>query len=514
MNQISNLLLILGLILTLSVRSQNQPKPIRPLSEYDKQLIMQNIANTPDWDRINHLLMLMSNFPTSSDVHEQQINAILEQNRYTLNGLVVMQEEVNWQQFLTNLEYRKKFGHDQIPTKQSIAEAEDRQIHGKAPLPTPQEKMINQMSEALKEAELKHNEVIKGDYYKSNEYLNDVTHYVDAKKYIQEMLEGKRKLLVRDAYYVAEASYGNLQLSHDEYNQLIKANTDFIKQWLIENKYDINNPELVHFGIQKFISDTLFITVNGKKTGHMPYYYDYIDFKADNDKRNYFVTKTLATGTGQCHTFPVMYMIHAEALGVESFIAYNPQHSFIRYKNNKGATINYETTVDRLMTDPFYSQTLPVMAKALKNQLYIQNLTRKQVVASVLYDLAANHIREHWTGDRTFIKECMSIAKPYFPDKGYVSITESYLRQRFYADDINAMVQAKGIKQASEMEKYPEIVKAYQEFYAYMDKVAALGVQEFPEQEELRMAEYMDKKGRLQVARGIKAKDKRSLFIN
>ena len=35
-----------------------------------------------------------------------------------------------------------------------------------------------------------------------------------------------------------------------------------------------------------------------------------------------------------------------------------------------------------------------------------------------------------------------------------------------------------------------------------------------PEQEELRMAQYMDKKGRLQVAKGINSKDKRSLFIN
>ena len=84
----------------------------------------------------------------------------------------------------------------------------------------------------------------------------------------------------------------------------------------------------------------------------------------------------------------------------------------------------------------------------------------------------------------------------------------------FYADDINAMVQANGIKNVSELEKYPNIVKAYQNYYAYMQKVSELGIQEFPEAEELRMLEYADKKGRLQIAKKINAKEKKSLFIN
>lgn len=452
--------------------------------------------------------------PAAASHYQSQIDAILEQNRHNLSGAVVMQEENMWEAYWNNIEHRQKFNQPSPPTQQSIAEAEDRQIHGKAPLPTRIERMQQEMVEALKEAEQRSNQNKEANYYNSPEYLNDVPQYVDAKTYIKEMLEEKRRLLVKDAYYMAEASYGRLQLTHEEFDQLIQSNAHFIREWLKQNKYDVRNPEMLHFGIQKFMSDTLYILVNGKRQGHLPYYYDYIDAKAKDDKRNYFVTKTLATGTGQCHTFPVLYMIFAEALGVEAYIAYNPQHSFIRYKNNNGTVINYETTVDRFPGDAFYSQSMPVMAKAQKNKLYIHSLVKKQVVASVLYDLAANFIREHWTADRIFVKECMSIAKPYFPDQAYVSITESYLRQRFYADDINAIVQAKGIKNASEVEKYPELVKAYNDYYTYMDKISALGIQEFPEEEELRMLEYLDKKGRLQIAKGIKAKEKRSLFIN
>ena len=36
-----------------------------------------------------------------------------------------------------------------------------------------------------------------------------------------------------------------------------------------------------------------------KKTTHLPFIYDYDDYKGENDFRNFFITKTFATGTGQ-----------------------------------------------------------------------------------------------------------------------------------------------------------------------------------------------------------------------
>jgi hypothetical protein len=46
-----------------------------------------------------------------------------------------------------------------------------------------------------------------------------------------------------------------------------------------------------------------------------------------------------------------------------------------------------------------------------------------------------------------------------------------------------------------------------------MEKVNNLGIQDFPESEELRMMEYADKKGRLQTAKKINSKEKKTLFI-
>jgi len=430
--------------------------------------------------------------PNLNDIHNQQSQQIQQQNRQLMI----------------------QFGHTPPPTQAEIKAAQQRHIQGKAPEPTLKDAVIKDMTQILIEAEKKNKELNETDYYQSAEYLTDQLNYIAAKDFIKDMLNGKQSLSIKDAYFKSESAYGNLLLTYAEYNKLIQSNASFIKQWLIENKYNINNNEALQFGIQKFMSDTLYIHNNGELNGHMPYYYDYIDFTAKNDRRNYFVTKTLATGTGQCHTFPVTYLILAEALGVDANLAYNPRHSFIRYKNNKGITINYETTVDRFLADAFYLQTLPVMAKAQKNKLYVFSLTKKQVVASVLYDMAANFAREHWIADKAFITECMAIAKPYFPNQEYVNGTESYLNKIMYAQTLNTLVKEKGITNAAEIEKYPDVLAAYNNYYNYMEKISNLGIQDFPESEELRMMAYADKKGRLQLAKNLNSKTKRTLFIN
>lgn len=406
-----------------------------------------------------------------------------------------------------------QFGHTPPPTQADIAAAQQRQLNGKPPIPTLKEKVLQDMTALLKEAEQKSNAHRETDYYNSPDYLNDQPNYITAKNGIKDMLEGKRPLSIKEAYFMAEYAFGRLLLTHDEYNKLIASNAHFIKQWLQEKGYNLADPEALHFGIQKFMSDTLYIHIDGKPIGHMPYYYDYIDYKAKDDLRNYFVTKTLATGTGQCHTFPVTYLILAEALGVEAHMAYNPMHSFIRYKNNKGATLNYETTVDRFLGDAFYLQTLPIMANAQKNKIYAHSIGKKQLIATVLYELASNFIREHWLADKKFVTECMQIAKPHFPKQTYISNRESGLRKQLYADTINEMIQQRGINNADEIQKHPDILKAFNEYYAYMDMANKLGIQDMPEAEELRMMEYYDKKGRLQIAKKINAKEKRTLFI-
>lgn len=361
----------------------------------------------------------------------------------------------------------------------------------------------------------------KMEYYQSQKYLSDLTPFNNVKDMLKDMLSGKSTLSIKDAYYHVELAYGNLHLTYDEYSKIIDANAKFIKLWLTEQGYDLNNPEALHYGIQRLMNDTLKLAhtkiddpFSGKfTTTHIPYYYDYDDYTAKNDKRNYFVTKTLATGTGQCHTLPITYLILAEALGVEAYLSYNPQHSFIRFKNNKGVMVNYETTVGQFMTDQFYLETLPVMAKAKRNNLYLQTLTKEQVIATTLIDLAANFTFKHWLGNTSFIEDCLETANQQFPEMEYINTRSHYLHRKLYAYEINNKIQKKGLNGLDEIPNDPEALKVYQAYQAYMDRVNQLGFQDFPEQEYMRMMEYHDIKGKLQAAKKIDAKTKKSLFL-
>lgn len=379
---------------------------------------------------------------------------------------------------------------------------------------TPQAEMEKEMVELLKESQYANSITNEKDYYNSDYFKKDLSGYIKAKEVIKEMLSNQQSLSIKDAFYFSEAAFGNLHLSYQEYNNIIKANTDFIRQWLKENGYNPSDQEALHLGIQKFMSDTLYITVDGKRQGHIPYYYDYIDALSGKDRRNYFVTKTIATGSGQCHTFPITYLILAEALGVNANLAYNPLHSFIRFKNNQGTVINYETTVDKFLPNSFYIETLPVMAEAQRNSLYVTELNKKQVIASVLFDLAVNFIEEHWLHDKTFIVDCINTAEPYFPNQGFINTANNYLHKRLYADHFNTKIQENGIKNLNDIAKYPDVLKAYKNYYGYMESVSKLGIQDFPETEYLKLLAHYDHQGKLQAAKKINAKSKKSLFTN
>jgi hypothetical protein len=479
----------------------------RALDQLDQQQVLKNMSNSAVSDRIQELERMKASFPFTS--WDEQIEEYYETYAYTLKGLDVYEKE---ERARIQVQNRQFVNH--APSQEEIAAIQQRQLSGQPPVLSPREKIHKDMSMLLAEAASRQAMVGEADYYRSPVYLEDLPNYDKAKNILAAMLSGSRPLSIKDAYYVAEAAYGKLHLSYAEYNALVQSNGQFIRQWLMENSYDANDPEALHLGIQKFLSDTLYIHVKGEINGHAPYYYDYIDNTAYEDRRNYFVTKTLATGSGQCHTLPVLYLILAEALGAKAYLAYNPVHSFIRYRNNKGTVLNYETTIDRFLPDAFYLETLPIMARAQQHGAYINLLETQQVVASVVLDLGVSFVREHWLADHTFIKDCLKLAQAYFPGKVYINTAQHYVQRRLYAEVFQQRVQEKGITDLAYIDRYPDVMEAYKEYYNYMEKISELGIQEFPESEYRQLLDYHDQKGRFQQAQKIQAKTKKSLFID
>lgn len=302
---------------------------VRPLSKKDKQQIMKNIANSEDWDRLNQLRMMQSNFPSPSI--EQQINEIYEQYRFTLIGFEVQKEEQAWQMEQQQKQLRQQMGINAPPTQADIDEAMKNQLNGKPPALTEDQKQRKEVADILNEINSESNNTrFDMSYYKSFDFLNKSKSFTDAFNSLNNMLTGKTPLSISKSYLTIENAYGNTYLTEKEYNNLINQSAKFIRQWLIKNGLNPAKNEDLHYGIQKFMRDTLTISIKQpenklpKTITHYPFSYDYVDFKAEKDYRNYFITKCLATGTGQCNSLPATYLAIAEKLGAKTYLSFAP----------------------------------------------------------------------------------------------------------------------------------------------------------------------------------------------
>ena len=378
-----------------------------------------------------------------------------------------------------------------------------------------------QMLDYLNDIKSTNNQVQKSGIYNTSQYKTDLSNYQNTFDKLKDMLEGKTPLSIADAIYVEEAAFGGVHMSYKEYKEEIARCAAFIKQYMLENGLNPNNPESVHLAIQKFMGDVLTIKNNKPDhfnhiqipNSHKPYSYDYIDYKAEEDLHNYFLTKTLATGTGQCNTLPRVYLVLAEALGVNANLTFIHQHSFIKYKNSTGTTENYEPTIDWHMSDNDYTEDLPVSTLAIKNKMYLHPLTKKQIVANMIIDLAYNFHREHWVDDGKFMNECVDYGMQYF-DNGEGHREGMLLKNLVLASQLDRILLKYNISDLNDVDKTPEAAQAYAAFRNSSDKIKKLGIQDYPDDVYNAMLLKHDSRGKLQKANGVDTKSKKSLFFN
>lgn len=291
---------------------------------------------------------------------------------------------------------------------------------------------INPQKQALSEYQLeiirekeKHllevmNEIRREEYKRSNATPIDNTailaDYKKAFQQINNMLAGKSKLSLIDALYATESAYGNPYMNQTEFKGNFQQSATFIKRWLKQQNMPLS-PENLHYAVQRFMSDTLKIniTLADKTQGtqtitHLPFKYDYEDYDGKQDYRNYYSTKCLATGTGQCNSLPEVYLGLCESLGLRAYLTFAPFHSFIKYKDKNGKIANYEPTSNWDLPDKWYQENLGVNRKAKENGIYLDTLNKKQTVANCLVDMAIAYMRKTSNPDTNFVKQCLSTA--------------------------------------------------------------------------------------------------------
>lgn len=355
------------------------------------------------------------------------------------------------------------------------------------------------------------------NYYQSGNFKTLSGSYQDAFQKLNTMLSGQQPLSVKDAYYHIESAYGEPYLTKEEYDQNIKQSADFIRTWLSQNGYNPANSDHLHLGIQQFMKNELTITekrpdsdLPPKKTTHLPFFYDYADFKGEGDFRNYFVTKVFATGGGQCNGLPVVYLVLAEALGLKTYLTFAPQHSFIKYRKKDGTLHNYEPTSGWNIADQWYIDNMFISKEAQLNKIYFDTLNNKQVVANCLIDLSFGYMQKFSLGDGNFSLSCLEAAQPYFP-KGN-NIYYYFMRSEIVGRMLSRTLAYYKIS-IDQVEKYPDAAKLYKMLLENEAAIQKLGYVKMPETTYQKLMEEHEFKGRLQEQQNINGKEKHDLFI-
>lgn len=327
---------------------------------------------------------------------------------------------------------------------------------------------------------------------------------------LQNMLDGKQKLSIARSYYLMESSWGNCYLTHEEYNKIISNSTTFIKTWLVEKGLDTNSNLVLNYGICMFFNDSLYLK---NKEEHIPLGYDYIDFKAQEDFRNTFVTKALATGWGQCNTLPAIYVILAERLGAKAWISYAPYHSFIKFTDDKGIMQNYDPASHMHITDQLYQDYLFISSDAEKNRIYLDTLSKKQTIASCLIDLSYMYLLKTNFSDMTTAEEWIDYALQYFHNKE-ANLQAWFIKSNIIVNQLNQEMRKYGITDIKLVSQIKELEPLYQKYIAAEEKIKELGYRDIPQEQYALMMEHYKKKEVEQLDNGINAKEKKDLFLN
>jgi hypothetical protein len=282
---------------------------------------------------------------------------------------------------------------------------------------------------------------------------------------------------LKDAVYIVENAFYNNRLSKASFDSAVSRKAALVRKILRQQGLNAKNNLAVNYGIQQLYSP--------ESSNPLSYRFD--DFLGKEDYTNTFVTKLLATGKGQCHSMPMLYMILAEQLGAKAYVSFSPQHMFIRFKDDHGSLYNFETTSGHVVSNAWITQTGFITARALQNHTYFDTLSSPRLYAQILVDLLLGYMKKYpYDGfAETIRQKIISID----PDNLTALIIATNISRQIAEQELAAV----GYPPEKDLIDYPAAFTAYNNFKALYGKIDNTGYQEMPPEEYQRWLQSIEK---------------------
>ena len=324
---------------------------------------------------------------------------------------------------------------------------------------------------------------------------NGTENYRKSAKLLNDMLNGAVPMNLRDAVFSVENAYFGGTLEYNKYTKAIQEMISTAKLKTQQDGYDWNNPLTRNVMLFRVMADTLKIKQPSKENTitSYPLRYDFDDFWGKNDWSKMFVSKLLSTKTGQCHSMPLLYLIMCEATNTNANIAYSPMHSYIKFKDSNNEWHNLELTNGHIVTDAYIVGSGYISAEALKNKIYMQPQSKKQIIQECLADLVMGYVFKY--GYDEFTKQNISSILKHDPNYMQALLIKSnYETARFMY-----VVEQMGKQPLDSIKAHnPRAYKLYEERNKIYKQVDDLGYRDMPADAYQDWLKSMDKESQKQ----------------
>lgn len=234
----------------------------------------------------------------------------------------------------------------------------------------------------------------------------DNPYYNSAYCEIVSMLDNKIPLNYKRAVFLLEWAYSQGTLDYNAFCSEIAEISAKLKQFVKEKgveQYKTSG----NFALFEFF------TKPNSMNGNKPFTYDFDDFNGQKDYRKTFVTKLLKTHKGQCRSLPVLYKILAEETKTEAFLAFAPNHLYIKHLGEDNKWVNVELTNGHFASDAYIISSMGISAEAIRNRIYMDALDLSQSIAYCLTELSMGYQKLY--GYDNFVLLCCNKTLEYFP---------------------------------------------------------------------------------------------------
>lgn len=282
---------------------------------------------------------------------------------------------------------------------------------------------------------------------------------------------------VKDLNFEIENAFLENRQDKLEFDQIIKNSGDYIIAKMKELKYDTQSNVAKNYMLFQFFSENLNLKANGLK--HTPFKYDFVDYMGQKDWSKMFVSKLLKTKTGQCHSMPLLYLILAEQIQAEASLSFSPSHSFIKFKDQNGKWYNIELTNGMFTASSFMINSGYIKAEAIQNHIYLQNLSKQELLSEFYVDLANGYV--HKFGYDNFVEKIADKALELYPKNVNAQmIKANYCAIRFEFVAKQLGINPNNNKQLQTIKNNPNAIALLQQANTEGKKVEQLGFTAMP----------------------------------